>query len=198
MSDYNKIKKRFNQEILKGRLSKIEFWAMNNAVRRWLQRNVELKVFQRFLKKQNIDLNNKAILDAGCGSGYSTEIISKIFNPSKIIAFDLMPEQIKLAQKRRTDAVFYTGDINKIKFPDNTFDAVFIFGVIHHVCSWKKALKEISRVLKNRGSLLIEEPRVIFKWNEFENELNSIGYEILEKAKLMGNYFKSYLCILKE
>lgn len=178
MSDYNKIKKRFNQEILKGRLSKIEFWAMNNAVRRWLQRNVELKVFQRFLKKQNIDLNNKAILDAGCGSGYSTEIISKIFNPSKIIAFDLMPEQIKLAQKRRTDAVF-------------------IFGVIHHVCSWKKALKEISRVLKNRGALLIEEPRVIFKWNEFENELNSIGYEILEKAKLMGNYFKSYLCILK-
>jgi len=179
MSDYNKIKKRFNQEILKGRLNKIEFWAMNNAVRRWLQRNVELKVFQRFLKKQNIDLNNKAILDAGCGSGYSTEIISKIFNPSKIIAFDLMPEQIKLAQKRRTDAVF-------------------IFGVIHHVCSWKKALKEISRVLKNRGALLIEEPRVIFKWNEFENELNSIGYEILEKAKLMGNYFKSYLCILKE
>jgi len=178
MSDYNKIKKRFNQEILKGRLNKIEFWAMNNAVRRWLQRNVELKVFQRFLKKQNIDLNNKAILDAGCGSGYSTEIISKIFNPSKIIAFDLMPEQIKLAQKRRTDAVF-------------------IFGVIHHVCSWKKALKEISRVLKNRGALLIEEPRVIFKWNEFENELNSIGYEILEKAKLMGNYFKSYLCILK-
>ena len=198
MSDYNKIKKRFNQEILKGRLSKIEFWAMNNAVRRWLQRNVELKVFQRFLKKQNIDLNNKAILDAGCGSGYSTEIISKIFNPSKIIAFDLMPEQIKLAQKRRTDAVFYTGDINKIKFPDDTFDAVFIFGVIHHVCSWKKALKEISRVLKNRGALLIEEPRVIFKWNEFENELNSIGYEILEKVKLMGNYFKSYLCILKE
>lgn len=63
---------------------------------------------------------------------------------------------------------------------------------------WKQALREISRILKSGGVLLIEEPRVTFEWDEFERELISIGYRISERAKLLGNYFKSYLCILEK
>ena len=197
MAELSKIEQHFSSETLSGRLGKIEFFAMNNPLRRWVQRNIELKVFSRFLKNQNINLTNKTILDAGCGSGYSTEIIIKTFKPSKIIAFDLMPEQIEHAKKRKTDAIFYIGDINEIKYQDNTFDAIFVFGVIHHVNSWKRALRELSRVLKSGGALLIEEPLGMFNWKEFEDELISIGYKIPERAKLLGNYFKSYLCILK-
>jgi hypothetical protein len=57
------------------RLGRIEFLAMNNPLKRWLQKHVEFRVFRRHLEKHHIDLTGKAILDAGCGSGYGTELI---------------------------------------------------------------------------------------------------------------------------
>jgi SAM-dependent methyltransferase len=42
--------------------------------------------------------------------------------------------------------------------PDGKFDTVFSFGVIHHMEEWKKAVKEVSRVLKSGGEFFFEEP----------------------------------------
>ncbi len=53
------------------RLGKTEFYAMNNPVRRFIQKYWEFRVFINFLKKQKINLSGKVIIDAGCGSGYS-------------------------------------------------------------------------------------------------------------------------------
>ena len=52
------------------RLSKAEFFAMNNPIRRLMQRNLEFRAFRESLKKHNIDLRGKMILDAGCGLGW--------------------------------------------------------------------------------------------------------------------------------
>lgn len=41
---------------------------------------------------------------------------------------------------------------------DESFDAVFSFGVLHHMEDWRKAVKEISRVLKRGGEFFFEEP----------------------------------------
>ncbi len=57
------------------RLSKAEFLAMNNPVRRYVQKHLELKIIREHLKKHNFSLEGKIILDAGCGSGYSTQLI---------------------------------------------------------------------------------------------------------------------------
>ena len=129
------------------RLSRIEFLAMNNYVRRFLQKHLEFKIFKQLLKKHNIDLTGKVILDVGCGSGYGSELIVKEFKPSQIIGFNFMPEQIALAKKRRLKADFFVCDATKIELPDNMFDAAFVFGVLHHIPEWKKSLQEIARVL---------------------------------------------------
>lgn len=177
------------------RLGKTEFHAMNNPIRRFLQKHYEFAVFKQFLKENGISLHNKNILDAGCGSGYSTELILKEFLPHRLTAFDYMPEQINLAKRRKLSAKFYVGDMTDIRENDSSFEAVFVFGVIHHIPHWKKALEQIYRVLKKDGVLLIEEPLARFTWLEFENELINIGFTITKKRNIFFNYFRSYCCI---
>jgi len=176
------------------RLGKIEFIAMNNPIRRFFQKYFEFALFKQFLEKNKIDLRNKIIMDAGCGSGYSSELILNEFNPSELIAFDYMPEQIELAKKRNLNVDFFVGDVRKLELQDNTCDAAFIFGILHHIPEWKAALEEIARVLKLDGVLLVEEPEVNFNWKEFGQELNSSGFDILERDKVLINGFRSFLC----
>lgn len=182
-------------------LGKLEFFAMNNFLRRWIQRHEEMPTFKEMLKREGIDLSNAVIMDAGCGSGYSTKLILESFNPSKIIAFDYMQEQIALATKRGLPVDFYVGDMRKIDAPTGSVDAVFIFGVLHHIPNWEDALEEVARTLKKNGVLLVEEPEVLgFSRKSFERRLQETGFSILQKRPLVLSYLtliwpiQSYLC----
>lgn len=176
------------------RLSRFEFLLMNNPVRRYLQENYEFRIFKELIKACNVNLNNKVIMDAGCGSGYSSELITKTYCPQKVIAFDIMPEQIALARKRKINVDFFVGDVTNINIPDNTCDAVFVFGILHHIPEWRKALKEIDRVLKAGGVALIEEPRHLFDWAELEEGIRMAKLNILQMKKFYLGYFRGYIC----
>jgi ubiquinone/menaquinone biosynthesis C-methylase UbiE len=52
---------------------------------------------------------------------------------------------------------FRCGSVNDIELPSQKFDGVFVCFVLRHVLEWRKALKEINRVLKPGGILLVEE-----------------------------------------
>ena len=47
--------------------------------------------------------------------------------------------------------------MRRIPVPDETYDAVFNFGAIHHVVDWRAALEEVRRVLKPGGRFYCEE-----------------------------------------
>jgi ubiquinone/menaquinone biosynthesis C-methylase UbiE len=49
------------------------------------------------------------------------------------------------------------GDVTAIQADDESFDAVFDFGVIHHVVAWEDAISEVRRVLKPGGIFVFEE-----------------------------------------
>ena len=176
------------------RLGRFEFLAMNNPLKRWVQKHWEFRIFLRMLERQGVDLHGKAIMDAGCGSGYGTELILRRLRPGRIFAFDLMPEQIELAKRRGLPVDFRVGDATRMEEEDSSCDGVFIFGILHHIPSWRQALKETARVLKPGGVLLVEEPLYRFTWPELEAGIREAGMEIAErKAWLFGN-FHSYLC----
>jgi ubiquinone/menaquinone biosynthesis C-methylase UbiE len=198
------------------RLNRVEFIAMNNPIRRWMQKTIEFPTFARLLEKHNIDLNGSSILDAGCGSGYSTRLLESRYHPREMVAFDLMPEQIERAQKaknRDSEADYNVGDIANISSPSNKYDAVFVFGVLHHVPEWKRALQEIYRVLKPKGVLLIEEvnKRTVdfadrylhsyhpkearFEWAVFTQELQRVGFHIIDDSRIILDGFHAYLCM---
>jgi len=176
------------------RCGRLEFLAMNNPLRRWIQKHIEFKIFKKHLEKWCVDLEGGIIMDAGCGSGYSTELIVNEYHPSQVIAFDYMPEQIRLARKRLLKVDFCVGDLRRIESESGTCDAVFIFGVLHHIPQWRKALSEVARVLKQGGVLLVDEPLYQFTWEELEYGIRSVGMDILEVSNLFFQYFHAYLC----
>jgi len=186
---------------------------INSPLRRFFLKYYELRIFKQFLKKNGISLIDKVILDAGCGSGYSSELILEEFQPGELVAFDIMPKQIELARNRGLNVNFFIGDATNTELPSEKFDAVFIFDILHHVPGWRKALKEVSRIIKPGGAFLIEEPgnralygaeryfkiyhpeEAMFDWPEFFEGLEETGFNIIESRKMFMNHFQSFMCI---
>jgi ubiquinone/menaquinone biosynthesis C-methylase UbiE len=106
--------------------------------------------------------NYPLCLEIGCGMGVGAEIIVEQFGAQRVIATDIDPEQIKRAEENRSHKLedkieFRVANAMALDEPDDKFDAVFSFGVIHHMEDWRKAVKEVSRVLKSGGELFFEE-----------------------------------------
>ncbi|MCE5335178.1 MAG: class I SAM-dependent methyltransferase [Desulfobacteraceae bacterium] len=101
-------------------------------------------------------------LEIGCGRGAGASIIRKEFSPSVMCASDLDFMMIRramkyLAPEEARGVAFLTADALHLPHPDGVFDAVFGFGVLHHVPAWQGALSEIGRVIKPGGVYFLEE-----------------------------------------
>ena len=185
---------------------------VNSLLKRLMQKYFEMTIFKKFLiSHTNMRYPNRAILDAGCGSGYGLELIEKEFHPLKLYGLDLLPEQVLRAQKRSLKAKITIGDIRSMKFPKMKFDMVFVFTVLHHIPEYPQALKEISRVLKPGGFLLIDElnKRLLdffekflgvrhpkksrFQWFEFYRAIKDAKMIIIDK-KIVPIGFGLFLC----
>jgi ubiquinone/menaquinone biosynthesis C-methylase UbiE len=140
------------------RLNSLEYRLMNNPLREYVQRKLEA----RQLLRLGGPLGGGAALELGCGRGVGTEIILDVFGADSVDAFDLDPRMVLLAKRRlarRGRSVrLWIGSGTRIAAADSTYDAVFDFGVIHHIERWMDALGEVKRVLKPGGRFYAEEP----------------------------------------
>ncbi|KAA3617995.1 MAG: class I SAM-dependent methyltransferase [Calditrichaeota bacterium] len=193
------------------RLNRLEFLAMNNGPRRLHMRLVEFRIFKNLLRRKNICLHGKILLDAACGSGYSLKLLEKAFQPERLFGFDIMPEQAKLVDRPAKNTYFFLGDITRLALADAIFDGIFAFGILHHIDDWIAGAQELHRVLKPGGVLLIEEPnrpaveffhryfrfdfpkKNRFDWPDFELKMAQIGFKKLHHTKIYCDCLRAYL-----
>ena len=185
------------------KLNYFEKLIRNNPVRASIQRRIEGPMLKKMASQSAYPLS----LEIGCGAGVGAEVIAEQFGAEKVIALDIDPDQIELAKKNLMPEViekieFKVEDAMALDEPDETFDAVFSFGVLHHMEDWKKAVKEISRVLKRGGEFFFEEPfrpflrnvlvRTLtdhprggeFDFEEFKDELNQSNIDIVNMKRI--------------
>lgn len=138
-------------------LNRLERLMMNHPLRSAVQRHLEA----RWLMGLGGPLDGGVALEVGCGRGVGAEIILDQFGAERVDAFDVDPRMVALARQRlarRGDRVhLWEGDATTIQSEDGHYDAVFDFGILHHVVDWQRALREIWRVLRPNGRLYCEE-----------------------------------------
>ncbi len=140
------------------RMNALETALMNNPVRAAVQRHYEAPLLERLGGR----VEGGRVLEFGCGRGVGTQIILDRFGVAHVRAFDLDPNMVRRAQRRLTGRIpqsadVATGDVTAIDAAPASFDAVFDFGIIHHVPDWRAALDEVARVLKPGGRFFFEE-----------------------------------------
>src|SRR5688572_1651117 len=142
-------------------LNRVETAMMNNPVRRLIQR--------RFEVPRLLQLGGRAdgarALEVGCGQGLGITLLLERFGVRSVDAFDLDPKMVALAEARHaTDerVRVWVGDVEHVPAEDGAYDAVFDFGIVHHVPDWRAALREIRRVLRPGGTFYAEEVLAAF------------------------------------
>ena len=109
------------------------------------------KIMKKETKYVYNELRNYGIiLDVGCGIGSFEQNLQNL----NIIGLDISEEMLKEARKR-SDKTFVQGNVEELQFNDSKFDAVFSVTTLEFLDEYRKAIKEIARVTKPKGKLLV-------------------------------------------
>ena len=103
------------------------------------------------------------MLDAGGGTGRVSAALRGMVGT--LVVSDLSHNMLRQASaKGDLDAV--RAHVERLPFPDHTFDRLLVVDALHHFCDQRDAIGDLLRVLRPGGRLVIEEPdysRVIVK-----------------------------------
>ena len=144
-------------------------------------------------------LNRGLVLDAGCGAGYGIPTIAD--DCRAVVGVDISSEALaySMAFHRRNNIDFAIQSVTNLGFRNEVFDAILSFEVIEHLRNHKAYLRELRRVLRNGGVLLLSTPnkrmmspgrkKPVWKWHHVEfyaAELKSLLEEFFETVRMFG------------
>lgn len=106
-------------------------------------------------------VKDKIVLDAGCGVGYGSFLLSKYGQAKKVIGIDNSQDAIEYAKdKYKLKNISYlVDDVESLtSLKDKTFDTIIGFEIIEHLENQKNFLFQIKRLLKDDGVFLVSSP----------------------------------------
>lgn len=147
-------------------------------------------------KKELIDeiipFHDDVVLDIGSGPGIYAITIAQSAPSCRVIGVDLSPRFIQISREKAIargveNVEFMEGKIESLDFDDNTFSKIICAGVLSVCSDSKAAVKELNRVLKSDGKLVVREP--LRKTNIINKAASMISGRSAHKFGLMfGNF----------
>jgi len=104
-------------------------------------------------------LEPSTVLEIGCGRGFYLKAMQNIRSIKKIIGIDANQQYIEIAKENCSKSVnIIQAKAENIPVKDNSIECVIISEVLEHVENDEVVLKEILRVLKPKGRLIVTVP----------------------------------------
>ncbi|MGV8168938.1 MAG: class I SAM-dependent methyltransferase [Candidatus Nanoarchaeia archaeon] len=142
--------------------NKFEEYYMNKKkqydllARQFMNASLDFNDITRQLMYSYIDvesLENKKVLDVGCGYGQDLDLFSRA--GAEVYGIDISRKLISLAREKCPVAKLTVGTFENLPFEDNYFDLAFSRYSLQHSEKASESLEEISRVLKPEGEAII-------------------------------------------
>jgi len=142
-------------------------------------------------------VTNKSVLDIASGEGYGSNLLAK--NAKEVIGIDISEEAVTHASKKYkcNNLFFKKGSVTNIPIENSSIDVVVSFETLEHVYEHEIMLKEIKRVIKSNGLVIISTPEKSNyrapnneKQQFHLKELNFDEFEQLIKSNFI-NYIKN-------
>lgn len=122
---------------------------------------------------------DSALLDAAGGTGRVAGMLTAL--AGRVVVCDASPNMVRQARLKGCETVL--ADVERLPFGDGSFDRILLVDAFHHLKDQRTAMRELLRVMKPSGRLVIEEPdnrRLLVKI-----------VAVLEKLFLMRSHFRS-------
>lgn len=182
------------------------------------------KTYKSILENINSDLDlNYNVLEIGTGTGIIPfSIYSKV---SSVTSSDISPEMVRIANQKLIKSEiknieFQIQDSYNLTFPDKSFDVVIASNLLHLLYEPEKPIKEIKRVLKDKGIFiaptlcvgentkskivatmigLLSGFKVVNKWSyrDFKSMLTDNGLIIDKELRIEDKLLTAYIVMKK-
>lgn len=120
-----------------------------------------LEIIQTYMKCASRNRSNSVILNVGCGTGGTIDMLEKF---GKVDNVDTSDDAIDFAKKLGYGNITKVDGID-LPFEDKTYDVVGAFDVLEHIEDDRSALSEWKRVLKDDGAIAITVPAYQWLWS---------------------------------
>ena len=129
-------------------------------------RNVIVDVLSRAL---GTALEGARVLDVGCGTGYT---LSRLPAGVRATGIDISSTSVALARERAPSATIVQGSAGALPFEDGSFDACIALDVLEHLDDDLGAARELARVVRPGGVVLITVPALKILWHAHDEALH--------------------------
>jgi SAM-dependent methyltransferase len=145
-------------------------------------------------------------LEAGCG--LAANALNLAERGVEVAGIDLSANALTSAReefvRRGLEGEFVHGDVRQIPFPDESFDFVYAGGVVEHFLETEQSIREMVRVLRNGGRLLITVPALTLAYpylflrgnvpavRGVENVIAAIHFRLLRGRLARFGYERSF------
>lgn len=140
------------------------------------------------------------ILDTGSCTGYNLHLLNKY---GKAYGVDLEKKAVAYCKKRGFKRIRLLKNGMKLPFKNNSFDVVTCLDVLEHIEKDEDYLKELNRVLKPTGKLIIFVPAIQLLWSRLDVKSHhqrrysvSLLNKKAKKARFLTNEIKYFNYIL--
>ena len=152
---------------------------------------------------------NGDVLDIGCGSGVFLQIIAA--REGKTIGVDYSPAMLDEARTNLGKLAFKVdlrlGAMEHLPIGDSSVDITVAYMVMHHIAQPKEALREVFRVLKSGGRLIVvdltrHDKEIMrerladlwlgFEMKEFEGWVKEVGFNS-STNKILGEHQEVFI-----